>query len=82
MMYSEPFEFGTEVIVNPATGRIERTRFVVDFAQKCNGGGYRYRGFFPGAPVWKGYVYSDDITGVATIWGEADVQKFGVNVYR
>ena len=44
-----------------AAGRIERSRFVVTHSNKVHGGGFRYDGVFPGAPLLFGKVYSDDI---------------------
>jgi len=57
----EPFEFGTVLKVRLAFGRIERTTFVVHFAQDVHGGGYRYIGVFPGNPPWRGKIYSEDV---------------------
>lgn len=59
--WKTPYQFGDVLVVRREPGRIERSYFVVQNANKVRGGGFRYDGVFPGAPLLYGKVYSEDV---------------------
>jgi hypothetical protein len=60
-MSEQLYGYGDHLRVRIVPGRIEREHFVVQYADRVTGGGWRYEGYFPGDPELYGKVYDEDI---------------------